>query len=161
MEETNFKKKDEGEKMLGIWKQKKELEYEVLRLQTLLDVQKQKLSHEYEILKRDNTFQFEKNQKLIEMDYNKKLTEQAALYEKSLRQLEANSTKEQADLKAKLAKEYYDKMSDAMTKLNLDGSSQSKFVQELSLKMFDKALEKPMPSHIIEERHLLNTKRDV
>lgn len=135
---------------------KKELELEVKKLTDLLDIERKRLANEFDIMRKTNDFEVSKIRKTQEMDYNDKLQKQSALYEQSLRKLEAVSLKEVSELKSSLAKEYYDKMTEAMTKLNLDGSQQSKFVQELSLKMFDKALEKPMPHHIIEERTLIS-----
>jgi hypothetical protein len=43
-------------------------------------------------------------------------------------------------------------MTEALREVNLEGNVQAKFTQELSMKMLDKALEKPMPAHFIEER---------
>lgn len=144
--------------MFNLWVKKKELELEVKRLTDLLSLERTKLAGEFDILKKANDFELVKIRKALEMDYNDKLQKQSALYEKALRSIEAASLKEVSDLKSSLAKEYYDKMGEALTQLNIDGSMQSKFVQELSLKMFEKALEKPMPAHIINERHLIETK---
>lgn len=139
---------------------KKELELEVKKLTDMLDIERKKLASEFEILRREKEFEIVKLQKSLELDYNDKLNKQAVVYEKSIRNLEAVANNEKSELKSSLAKDYYDKLSKAMTQLNIEGSQQSKFVQDLSLKMFEKGLEKPMPAHIIHENHLLTSRKD-
>lgn len=131
--------------MFGIWVKKKELELEVKQLSALLDIAKSKQEAELSIAK-----------SRVELEAEKKLQGQYLLYKEGLQKVEADKAKEVSELKSSLAKEYYDKMQDALRELNLEGGAQSKFVQELSLKMFDKALEKPMPSHFISERLVTN-----
>ena len=54
--------------------------------------------------------------------------------------------------KTELAKEYYDKMQDALSKMTLDGSAQTNFVKDLALKMFDKpSLPANLELHINKE----------
>ncbi len=93
---------------------------------------------------------------LLKVEFEKKLNDQYLLYKDGLIKLQMDNQKiatennvNVANVKAQLAQDYYSKMQDALKELSLEGSAQSKFVEELSLKMFDKALEKPMAAHLI------------
>lgn len=131
---------------LKVLVKKKELELEVERLKLTLDLEKTKLKSEYDILAIKKTMELTEKMKLAEMEMNDKLNKQATLYNESLQKMNMIHSKDKSELETRLATEYYGKLSEALAKMNLEGSSQSKFVQELSLKMFDKALEKPNAS---------------
>lgn len=120
---------------------------------------KREQAHELSFVEKQKDMEIKQAKELAKIEYEKKLNDQFLLYKDSLVKLQqenqnlaANNNSNIANLKAQLAKEYYDKMQTAIMELNLEGSAQSKFVQELSLKMFDRALEKPMPSHVISEK---------
>lgn len=90
--------------------------------------------------------------KLATMQMEDKLNKQATLYNETLQKIQIKHSQEISTLQSNLAKEYYDKLGETLRDMNLEGNAQTKYVQELSMKMFDKALEKPVPSHFIEER---------
>ena len=73
-------------------------------------------------------------QKTHEDEINKANTENTA----SMARIQITNAENIAKVKSDLAKEYYDKMQDALAKMTLEGSNQSHFIQELALKMFDK-----------------------
>lgn len=131
---------------------KKELELEIRQLKSIIDIERNKLQAEYDILSTRKTLELTETMKLAKMEMEDKLNKQATLYNESIQKLGLQHAKEQAALEAKLSKEYYYQMTDALRELNTEGNVQTKFMQEISLKMFDKALEKPVPSHFIQER---------
>jgi hypothetical protein len=131
---------------------KKELELEIKRLSSIIDIERKKLKAEYDILAEQKTQELVGHVKLQKMELDDKLNKQATLYNASLNKLSLAHAQEIAAMETKLAKEYYEKMTDALREVNLEGNVQAKFTQELSMKMLEKALEKPMPSHMISER---------
>lgn len=131
---------------------KKELEYEVKRLKSILDIDRKNLQAEFDILAQRKTAELIEHLKLQKIEMEDKLNKQATLYNDSLNKLASVHAAEKSELEARLAKEYYAQMTAALREVNLEGNAQSKYIQELSMKMFDKALEKPMPAHMIEER---------
>ncbi len=149
--------------MLNWWTQKKELEIEVKRLTSIIDIERKKLQAEYDILATRKSMELAEHEKLYRMEMKNelekqkmqmedKLSKQATLYNESLQKLAAVHAQQQSAIETKLAKEYYEKMTEALREVNLEGSFQAKSLQELSMTMFAKVLEKPMPSHIIQER---------
>lgn len=147
---NNFK----GEKMgmFNWWIQKKELEIEVKRLGSIIEIEKKKLQADYDILATRKSLELTEHEKRYRMEMEDKLNKQATLYNEALSKINVENIKNIAQIETDLAKSYYEKMIEALRDINLEGNVQTKFMQELSLKMFDKALEKPMPSHFIEER---------
>lgn len=134
---------------------KKELELEIKHLNSIIEIERRKLQGEYDILATKKTLELNESLKIMQVELQEKLNKQATLYNESLQKMEVIHTKELSKLESRLAREYYEKMTEVVRELNLEGNVQTKFVQELSLKMFDKALEKPMPpSHFIQERIL-------
>lgn len=131
---------------------KKELEIEIQRLKSVLDIERKKLEAEFDILATKKTMALTEAMKMAKIEMEDKLNKQATFYNESLQKLQLIHAKEISALESKLVKEYYEKMTEVLRELNLEGNVQTKFVQELSLKMFDKALEKPVPSHFINER---------
>lgn len=131
---------------------KKELELEIRRLQSILEIERKKLQAEYDILAEKKTMELVEHVKLQKMEMEDKLKKQANLYQESMNHLNLVHAQEISKLETRLAKEYYEQMTAALREVNLEGNVQAKFTQELSLKMLDKALEKPMPAHMITER---------
>lgn len=138
--------------LLNYFVVKKELEIEIHRLKSVLDIERKKLQAEYDILSTRKTMELTESLKLGKMEMEDKLNKQATLYNESLQKLGLQHAKDMAGLEAKLSKEYYSQMTQALRDLNCEGNVQTKFMQEISMKMFDKALEKPVPSHFINER---------
>ncbi len=140
---------------MGIFKYfvvKKELEIEIQRLKSIVHIERMKLQAEFDILSTKKTLELTESIKMSKIEMEDKLNKQATLYNESLQKLGLVHAKELANIQSNLAKEYYDKMRDTLETLNLEGNVQTKFMHELSMKMFDKALEKPVPSHFIAER---------
>lgn len=137
--------------MFGFFLAKKELELEIRKLTSILDIEKKKLQAEYDILATQKSYELKEQIKLNSIECENKLNRQATLYNDSLQKLTTQHAETTSKLETKLAKEYYEKMTEALRELNLEGSAQTKYVQELSMKMFDKALEKPI-GHMIEKR---------
>lgn len=106
---------------------------------------------EIEKLRKEAEINLMELQSLSKLHSEQKVAEATLAKDKAVQALETKYAKDLAALEGKLAKEYYEKMQAALTELHTHGSTQSKFVQELALKMFDKGMEKPMPSHFITE----------
>lgn len=150
MDLTESKEKKMG--LFNFFVVKKELELEIKNLKSIIEIERKKLQAEYDILATQKTAELVANEKLLKIELEGKLNKQATLYNESLNKLALVHATEVAKLETKLAKEYYGQMTVALRDINLEGSAQTKYIQELSMKMFDKALEKPMPAHMIEER---------
>lgn len=125
---------------------KKELELEVRRLTSIIEIERKRLQAEFDILAEKKTQELVSHTKLQQLEM------QANLYNESLQKLQTIHAQDISKPETRLAKEYYDKMTEALREVNLEGNVQAKFTQELSMRMLDKALEKPMPAHFIEER---------
>lgn len=140
---------------MGIFKAfviKKELELETEKLKSILDIERKKLQAEFDILATKKSMELTEHVKLARMEMEDKLNKQSTLYNEALQKMALIHEKEKSALETKLAKEYYEQMTEALREVNLEGNFQAKSLQEISMKMFEKALEKPMPSHFIEER---------
>ena len=96
--------------------------------------------------------EFDKQTKLkdTKRDYEKKLTDMKSQYENKVQdmkreaivistQLQSAHDKAFAEFKQKTAAEYYERLKDEFTELQKDGDKNSKFVQELALKVMEKA----------------------
>ena len=119
----------------------------------LVDRLKEEHGSETDKLKRESELKLMELQTLSKLDSDQRIA-QAELDAKS--RVQAAETKHAAEmsvLKSTLAKEYYDSLQVALKDMTINGTEQTKFVQELAIKMLDKSLEKPMPAvyHQISE----------
>lgn len=137
-------------RFLELEAKKKSLELDIAALAQQLELTKKK--YDMDLLEAKTLISLESEQRIAKINLES---------QKRVQQLEMENSVKLSELKSGLAKEYYDKMQIAMKDLTLQGSDQSRFVQELSLKMMDKALEKPMPAHYIKEKRVkLKAKND-
>jgi len=110
-----------------------------------------KEEHTLELDKLKTYLKLESEQAIVQgkMDHKRDLANVVKKYEDTvaaanltnvaeLTTMKVKNAEDISEIKSELAKEYYDKMQDALSKMTLEGSSQSKFVQDLALKMFDK-----------------------
>lgn len=148
-------------------RRKLELEFELEKMQEKLDHEKRKWGSEFEALKSKHDLERleketllklknEQDMAQVKLDAERATIKLEAGYDKQLRALETKHSGDLSKLKSDTAKEYYEKMQDALKDMTLNGSEQTKFTQELALKMFDKALEKPVP---IAPQHQITEKR--
>lgn len=143
-----------GNKKMGLFNffvVKKELEIEVKRLTSIIDIERKTLQAEFDILATRKSLELTEHEKRYRMEFEDKLNKQATLYNESLQKLSLKHAQEISALESRLVKEYYEKMTLALREVNLEGNFQAKSLQELSMTMFSKALEKPMPAHLIQE----------
>jgi len=122
-------------------------------------------SSEIEKLKKESGIQLVELKSLAKLDSEQRISQAELDAKKRVQELEAKHTEglskartehaqELSKVRSDLSVEYYDKMQKALLDMNTEGSSQMKFINELTMKMFDKGLEKatPMaPLHMITE----------
>ncbi len=82
---------------------------------------------------------------LTKLDSEQKVKQLEITHLRELETLKTKHSSEMSDLKQALAKEYYDRLSVALNDLHTKGNTSTQFIQELALKMFDKA---PMLTNI-------------
>ncbi len=145
------------EKLLELELQKKRVELDLQQLQAKLDIEISKQKNAFEIQKQKIEIEKTETISLLKLDNQQQVAKIKLEAEKALAAEQMKNVKALEELKSTLAKEYYDKSAETMKDITLKGTEQGKFVQELSLKMMDKALEKPMPAHMISEKIVSKT----
>ena len=109
----------------------KEVDEEKSKLKDKLNWEHEK---ETERLKFDN----EKKEEELRADYQKKLLKAESEWEGKINELKVKYAEDLAEAKSQANDEAMEKLKQGLLVLNTEGSSQTKFVQELALKMVDK-----------------------
>lgn len=93
----------------------------------------------------------EQKSKQLELDYQRKSQEKDAKHALEIQKLKTDHANDKMTYQTKMVEEHYKKLSEALTHLHSEGNANTKFVQELALKM----LEKPVGANVHESRVLL------
>jgi hypothetical protein len=124
-------------KLLGL-KWKKEFEslkclhdIEMAKKESALKIQAEELTKRHELALTEATT-------LLKLDYQQQIKQKEMDFQKTVNDLKASQLMEQANFKAKVQDENYERLKDAMTKLHEEGNVTTKFTQDLALKMFEK-----------------------
>ena len=82
---------------------------------------------------------FENLEASLEAKFKREVLEKEALYEKTVNDLILKHEKDLSNFERKLREEHYKKFQDELAKLHTEGNSQTKFIQDIALKMVEKA----------------------
>jgi len=76
---------------------------------------------------------------LVKLDSQQKIKQAELDKERSVNELKAENAKAIAEIQAKESEKYHDKLNNALQEIMLNGDKNTKFVQEMALKLIDKA----------------------
>jgi hypothetical protein len=116
-------------------------------------------SAEIEKLRKESDIKLMELTSLAKLNAEQKVAEATLAKDKAVQVLETKYAKELSALESSLAKDYYDKMQDALADMHKNGTEMSRFAQDMAMKFVDKGLEKPMPAHTINETRLIGVEQ--
>lgn len=96
----------------------------------------------------------EQKAKQLELNYQRLIQEKEAANVLEITRLKSDHANDKMEFQTKTIQEHYEKLSKALNALHTEGNVNTKFVQELALKM----LEKPLGVNVHENRVLLTSK---
>lgn len=105
--------------------------------QEILDRGARDKSEFEERLKKDHELKLTEAVTLAKLDSQQKVKQAELDRDRQITELRTEHAEELSKVKSDTAEEYYKKLTHAFTEIQLNGSKDSKFVQELALKMFD------------------------
>ena len=120
-------------------RQKAKLEIDIENL--AFELKKQKREGELKLAEilHTNTLEHTETITLLKLDSQQKITQGKIDHERELLAVDKKAKDEVVNEKARLAKEYYDKMTQSFTDLQMHGDRNTRFVEAMALKMIDKA----------------------
>ncbi len=143
LELTNLKRKVEMEMELERHRQKLALEGEravFTREKAVYEVDKKEMEDR---LKREMELSKTEAITLMKLESQQKIKQTEIDTQRTINELKALHTEELAKVRTSSAEEYYKRLTAAFQDLQVNGDKNSRFIQDLALKMFDKV---PSPS---------------
>ncbi len=138
--------------MFKIWKLR--LKNELEQLKSLHQIELNKKDADMELrrrtLEKDHELKLKETVSLLKLDSDQRVKQLEIDNLRKVNELTAKFESERTSFKEKFLNENYEKMTNAMTKLHEEGDKNSKFTQELALKMLDQ-----MPEHKSKKTRVL------
>jgi hypothetical protein len=136
LEEETHKHKLRLQEEKAIFDREKKV-WEVERKE-LIDRSKREIAEFEERLKKDTEIKLQEAVTLTKLESQQQIKQAELDRDREINTLKVKTVEEISKVRTELAEEYYNKLTAAFQEIQLKGDANSKFVQDLALKMFDK-----------------------